>query len=126
MRKKWSKSWIASKQPRKQRKYVYNAPLHILRKLMSVRFSKDLKQKYNKRNFPVRKGDTVKVMVGRGKGKIGKVETVDLKNRGVYIENVSRLKRDGTKLPLSIEPSNLMIIELTLDDKLRRKALEKK
>ena len=126
MKSKWSKSWKSSKQPRKQRKYILNAPLHIVRKLMSVRLTKDLKQKYSKRNIPVRKGDTVKIMVGQYKGKIGKVDNVDLKHKRVYVEGIFRTKKDGNKIPLASQPSNLMIMDLNLDDKLRRKALERK
>ena len=126
MKIEWSKSWKGSRQPRKQRKYAYNAPLHIARKMMSVRLIKDLKQKYTKRNFPVRKSDKVKVMAGQFKGKIGKVEKVDVKNREVFVEGIFLTKRDGNKLPLGLHPSNLMIMELNLEDKLRKKALEKK
>ena len=35
-------------------------------------------------------------------------------------------KRDGTKKLLALHPSNLMITELNLDDKMRQKALERK
>ncbi len=124
--KTWSRSWKGSKKPKKQRKYAYNAPLHIARKMMSVRLAKDLKQKYTKRNIPVRKGDKIKVMTGQFKGKLGKVESVDLRNKKVYVEGVFLTKRDGNKIPLALHPSNLMIIELNLDDKLRKKALERK
>ncbi len=124
--KKWSKSWKSSKQARKQRKYRYNAPLHIIRKLMSVRLAKDLKQKYKKRNIPVRKEDKVKIVVGQFKGKIGKVNRVDLKHKKVFVDEIFLTKRDGNKVPFALQPSNLMIIELNLDDKLRREALEKK
>ena len=31
-----------SKQPRKQRKFLYNAPLHVRRKIMSAHLSKEL------------------------------------------------------------------------------------
>lgn len=124
--KTWSKSWVRSKSPKKQRKYVHNAPLHIVRKLMSVRLSKDLKIKYGKRNFPVRKEDRVKIMVGQFKGKIVKVTKMDLRNKLVYLEETFIVKKDGNKVPVGIQPSNLMIIELDLNDKLRKGALERK
>jgi large subunit ribosomal protein L24 len=60
MKKKWSKTWKSSKQPRKQRKYRHNAPLHIKHKFLSASLSKDLKKKYNIRNISLRKGDRVK------------------------------------------------------------------
>src|SRR3989338_3441733 len=112
--KEWSKSWVRSGNPRKQRNYVRNAPLHIIRKLMSVRLSKDLKTKFNKRNFPVRKGDKVKVMVGQFKGKIANVNKLVLKNKCVHLDDIFTVKRDGNKVPVTFNPSNLMITELNL------------
>ena len=58
----WSKHWKSSKQPRKQRKYVYHAPLHIRHKLLSAHLPKELREKYNRRSFPVRKGDEIEIM----------------------------------------------------------------
>ncbi|MBS3167840.1 50S ribosomal protein L24 [Candidatus Woesearchaeota archaeon] len=124
--KLWSRKWVGSKNPRKQRKYRYNAPLHIIRKFMSVRLSKDLKQKYGKRNLPVRKGDLVKVIVGEFKGRVAKVTRVSLVNHSVYVEGVVNVKRDGTKLTRPIDPSNLLITELNMEDKYRKKILERK
>lgn len=126
MKTKWSRSWKASKQPRKQRKYLYNLPLHLARKLLSVHLSKELKQKYGKRNVPVRKGDTVKVMVGQFKKKTGKVESLDVKRRRVYVGDIYVVKKDGSKLPYPLHPSNLLIISLELGDKIRNKILERK
>ncbi len=126
MKTKFSKKWNASKKPSKQRKYVYNSPLHIVRRIMSSHLSKELRIKYKKRSFPIRKGDTIKVMTGQFKGKIGKITIVDRRNKKVQVENVNLIKRDGTKLPYSINPSNLIITELDLDDKLRKQALERK
>lgn len=124
--KEWSRHWRKSKKVSKQRKYVYNAPLHIARKLMSVRLTKDLKTKYGKRNIPVRKGDRVKIMVGEFKGKLTKVNTVDANYKRVYVDDAFIVKRDGNKIPVAIHPSNLMIMELNMDDKLRKKVLERK
>ncbi len=124
--KAWSIHWRKSKSVRKQRKYVYNAPLHIIRKLMSVRLSKDLKVKYGKRNIPVRTGDRVKIVSGDFKGKLVKVNDVDLKRKQVYVDDVFTIKKDGSKIPRGLHPSKLMIMELNLDDKLRKKALERK
>jgi hypothetical protein len=38
---------------------------------------------------------------------------------------VEYTKKDGTKKMLPLNPSNLMITELNMDDKLRQKILEK-
>jgi len=56
MKKKFSNSWKASKQVRKQRKFRYNAPLHIKHKFLSAHLSKELMKKYGTRNIPVKKG----------------------------------------------------------------------
>lgn len=126
MKQKFSTSWTGSKQPRKQRKYVANAPLHLRRKMISVTLSKDLRKKHEKRNFPVRKGDNVSIMRGEFKGKSGKIENVDLKKMKVEIDGIYRTKKDGTKTSVYFAPSNLMIKELDLNDKKRKAALERK
>src|SRR3989344_7101927 len=97
MKNKFSKYWKASKQPRKQRKYVYNSPLHIKRKMLSTHLSKNLIKKYNKRNVIIRKGDLVKIARGQFKGKTAKVEKVLLKLNKVYLEGIQQLKLDGSK-----------------------------
>ena len=123
--KKYSRKWKQSKQPRKQRKYRYNAPLHVRQNFMHSHLSKELREKYNRRSFRVAKGDTVIVMRGTYKGYKGKVERVDLKKLKVYIAGLTLKKKDGSTVPISIDPSNIMIIELNLEDKKRRERLEK-
>ncbi len=119
MKKKFSTTWKASKQPRKQRKYAANAPLHLRKKMLSVNLSKELKKKYGKRNIPVRKGDKVKILRGKFKKKQGKVNEVKLKISKVVIENIQIKKKDGSKVNVRLRPSNLQIIELNLEDKKR-------
>jgi large subunit ribosomal protein L24 len=125
MRKKFSTMWKSSKQPRKQRKYIANAPLHIKRKLMSVNLSKELRKKYQKRSVPLRKKDTVKIMRGKFKGKKGKIIKVLLKTQKVEVEGIQIKKQDGSKVNIKLRPSNLQIIELNVEDKKRNKALSK-
>ena len=117
--------WKSSKQPRKQRKYLANAPLHIKRKLMSMNLSKELRKKYQKRSTPLRKKDTVKIMRGKFKGKKGKVMKVILKTQKVEVEGIQIKKQDGSKVNIKLRPSNLQIIELNVEDKKRNKALSK-
>ncbi|MAG47799.1 50S ribosomal protein L24 [archaeon] len=126
MKTQFSKTWVASKQRRKQKKYRLNAPLHIKHKFLSVNLSKELRAKHKKRSFPLRKGDLIKVLRGKYKGKSGKVEAVLLKRTKVHIEDIQRAKHDGSKKFIPLEPSNLQIIELDLTDKVRVKALERK
>ena len=125
MKTKFSSSWVKSKKPRKQRKYRYNAPLHIKQRFVGAHLSKELRKKYNKRSINLRKGDSVKVMRGEFKNKIGKIEEINLKRTLVYVSGIEVTKRDGTKSRRSINPSNLMITELNMDDKMRNKILER-
>lgn len=110
---------MVSKQPRKQRKMRYNAPLHKRQKLVSVHVSKELRAKLKRRSMPVRKGDRVKVMRGKHKGKTGKVTSVDLNALKVYMEGVVARKAKGTEVPAPLEPSNLLLVEADLSDKRR-------
>lgn len=125
MKQKFSKSWKASKQPRKQRKYLANAPLHLKRKMLSVNLSKDLRKKHGKRNVVVRKGDIVQIMRGKFKKKKGKVLIVKIKTSEVHVEGIQVKKRDGSKVNVKLKPSNLQIVELNLEDKKRFKTRSK-
>ncbi|MBS3157084.1 50S ribosomal protein L24 [Candidatus Woesearchaeota archaeon] len=125
MKAKFSRAWKGSKKPNKQRKYAANAPLHIKRKMLSSRLSKELTKKYSKRNITVRKGDKVKVVRGNFKNHSGTVEKVLTKLLRVYVEGVHRSKRDGSKAYYPIHPSNLIITELNLGDKKRQEILNK-
>lgn len=121
----FSTAWKASKKPSKQKKYAMNAPLHLKRNFVSAHLAKPLKDKYKMRSIPLRKGDSVKVLRGQFKKKIGKVNKVDLKNSIVYIEGVEIMKRDGSKSPYPVHPSNVIVENLDLADKLRKAKVER-
>ena len=125
MKKQFSNSWKSSKQVRKQRKYRARAPLHIKQKFLSAHLIKELAKKHGRRSIRVRKGDIVKVMRGEFKKHTGKVERVFTKKSKVQVEGVRMIKKDGTKIPYLIDPSNLMIITLDLTDKRRQIKLER-
>lgn len=122
MKKNFSTSWKSSKQPRKQRKYRANAPLHLKKKFVRVNLSKELKEKYNKRNIQVKKNDLVKIMRGKYKGKKGKILEVKLKLGKIIVEGIQVKKQDGSKANVKLQPSNVQIIELNLEG---RKKLNK-
>ncbi len=115
-----------SRQPRKQRKALYNAPLHARQKLMGAPLSPELREKYGVRTLPVRKGDKVKVMRGDFKGHVGEVVKVDLKRLRIFVEGATIKRSDGTPVFRPIHPSNVMIVELNLSDDRRRKIIERK
>ena len=113
-----------SKQPRKQRKALYEAPLHKRNARMAATLSKDLREDLGRRSLPVKVGDKVKVLRGDFKGDEGKVEKKKKKNYTVIVEGVTLNKADGTTIYLPIHPSNLMIIDVDLDDERRSKSSE--
>lgn len=126
MKKEFSKKWVGSKQPRKQRKYRYNAPMHVRQKLVSAHLDKMLRKEHGKRSLTVRKGDEVKIMTGQFRGTRGKVSRVDLKALKVYVEHAKVKKVSGQEVETAIDPSNVMITKLELDDKRRRKFVTRK
>ncbi len=99
--------------PRKQRLARYEAPLHIRQKQVAGHLSKELRTTQKKRSLPVRKGDTVKIMRGRYSGLSGKVIRVNLSTRTVSIEGVNVKKQSGKEIPAVLDPSNVLITQLS-------------
>ena len=126
MKKKFSSSWKSSKQPKKQRKYRYNAPLHTKQKFIHIHLSKELRKKHKTRRLGPKKGDKVKVLRGQFKKHTGNIERIDLKKTKVYVSGIDITKKDGTKTTYPIDPSNIILTELNLDDKIRQKIIERK
>jgi large subunit ribosomal protein L24 len=116
---------MKSIKPRKQRKRMFNAPLHKKRKWIAAHLSENLLLKYDHRSAQVVKGDTVKVMRGSFKGHEDKVAHVDIQKLVVEIEGITTVKADGTKIAKPMHASNLLITKLNLTDNWRRKKLEK-
>lgn len=116
---------MMSMKPRKQRKQLYNAPLHKKRKLIAAHLQENLLLKYDKRSVPVVKGDTVRVMRGSFRGHEDKIVKVNVKKRNVHIEGITMSKADGNKIAKPIHASNVIITKLNLTDKWRRKKLER-
>jgi large subunit ribosomal protein L24 len=116
-----------SKQPRKQRKARYEAPLHRRQKWLAVHLNKEMggKLKTKRRSVPVREGDRVKIMRGESRGKSGKVTRVDLRYGKVYVEGIVRKKGKGGEALVPIDPSKLLMIEASFSDKMRGRILER-
>ena len=117
--KTWISSWKRSIQPRKQRKYRYEAPKAVQGKFLSAHLSKTLREKYKRRSLRVRKGDKVKILRGQYKGQEGKVELINLRESYIYITKIEVDKRDGSKAKVPLHASNLVIMELDTTDKRR-------
>lgn len=118
---KYSKKWFSSKEARKQRNARANAPLHLKSKMMGAHLDKELRKTAKKRTAPIRKGDEVKIVRGRARNLKGTVEKVDRKECKIYVKGVVKKKTDGSERMVPIDPSNVIITKLGLDDKLRAK-----
>ena len=112
--------------PGKQRKMLYNAPLHLRQKIMAAHLSPELIASKGIKSLPIRKGDTIQVIRGDNKGFEGKISRVDLKRYRIFIEGLTREKVDGTNIFVSVHPSKVIIKKLNLDDKWRKAIVERK
>ena len=112
---------MKSKQPRKQRKERFSAPLHKLQSYVRAPLSKDLREEMKARSAQVRQGDTVKMMRGDHAGTEGEVQKVDLKSGTIHVAGVSVFRADGTEVPRSVQPSNVVITKMEMDDEERKK-----
>jgi large subunit ribosomal protein L24 len=116
---------MTSIKPRKQRYRLYNAPLHKKRKSISSHLAENLLLKYDRRNLPVVKGDTVKIMRGSFRGHEEKIAKVNVQDQTVEVEGVTMSTAKGTKIARPIHASTLLITKMNLTDKWRRHKLEK-
>ena len=112
--------------PSKQRKRLYQASVTDRYRRFSAPLSTKLKESHGTNSIPVRKGDTVTIMRGDRKGSEGKVTQIDRKKYRIFIEGANREKVDGTTILVPFHPSKVMITRLNLDDKWRKKILERK
>jgi large subunit ribosomal protein L24 len=118
-----------TKNPGKQRLKIYKGPLHTKRKLLVCPLDKPLQKKHDLKSILVRKGDTVKVMVGDKKGKSGKVEIVDHAKAKVFVKDIKYKNSRGQEKMYPLVASNLLITDLVVDDLKRfkkKKTPEKK
>jgi len=112
--------------PGKQRKMLYQAPDHKRHKLFAAHLSPELRASQKVKTLPVRSGDTVHVVRGDHKGFEGKVTRIDSGKYRIYVEGLTREKVDGTTIFVSVHPSKVVIKNLNLDDKWRKKIIERK
>ena len=112
--------------PTKQRKRLYQASANERYRRFSAPLSSKLKESHGTSSVPVKKGDTVMIMRGDRKNTEGKITQIDRKKYRIFVEGANREKVDGTSIPVPIHPSKVMITRLNLDDKWRKKVLERK
>lgn len=114
-----------SQSRRKMRKAHFTASRSTIRTMMSSRLSKDLRSAYGFKAFPIHTGDTVTITTGKFKNKEGKVLSVSRKTRKITVDGCTNSKASGGSIHYPIDPSNLIIKSLFLDDP-RTKSLNDK
>ena len=105
--------------PNKQRKRAYNASYQNKRKNLVAPIDKKLFSSVGKKRLVIRKGDTVKILVGNNKGKSGKVERVDYTKERVFIKDIKVRNNRGQEKLLPFVASNLIITEVVITDNKR-------
>ncbi|MGC8571865.1 MAG: 50S ribosomal protein L24 [Candidatus Micrarchaeia archaeon] len=116
---------IKSSKPRIQRLFRYTAPMHIRQKFAHSHVDKALRKKLNlPRAIQISKGDTVKIDAGKFKGKTGVVSAVDLKTSRIFINGIVRKNSKGKEKGIPISASNVSIIDINLNDKVRATKLK--
>lgn len=110
---------VKSSKPSKQRVFRREAPMHVRRKLMSSHLSPALRKELKRRSLPVRKGDEVIVLRGSHKGVKSKVESVNRKRYRVLLEGVDYERKNGSKVSVPFDSSNLLITSLDKSDSKR-------
>ena len=115
---------VASKR-RTQRKLQLSAPSSIRRRLMSCHLNKSLRDQHKIRSLPIKRGDEVKILKGKAKGKTGKVVQVYRRRNVIYVDKVNREKQNGQSVFLPIKPC-YCVIEKLLINKDRTKTIERR
>ncbi|ELY57552.1 50S ribosomal protein L24 [Natronolimnohabitans innermongolicus] len=113
-----------SKQPHKQRTQTERAPLHKRQKQLHATLSDDLREEYGTRRTRVNAGDTVEIMRGDHAGETGEVLRAILEDGTIHVEEVTVETADGEEVPRPLDPSNVRITELDLEDERREARLE--
>jgi large subunit ribosomal protein L24 len=88
-------------------------------KMVSAPMADSLREAYKKKTLRVIRGDSVKVVRGEYKGVEGKVDNVDIEHGTLNIEGVQREKIKGGQVKVPIHASNVIIVNLNLEDKYR-------
>lgn len=94
--------------------------------MISAHLSKELRAQYKRRSLGVRKGDEIKVLKGKHRGKVGTIEEVDTKNSALLISGIKVKRTVGTEKSLPIKPSEIVVTNLNLADSMRQKILLRK
>ncbi len=105
--------------PNKQRRRIFTGPYHTKRKTLVAPIDKKIRKEALRKRAVLRKGDTVKVLVGDNKGKTSTVDRVNYDNGIVYLKDFKVTNSKGQEKLLPFKASNLVITTLILTDKKR-------
>jgi large subunit ribosomal protein L24 len=86
--------------------------------------SDELQEKYKRKTLRPRKGDSVKIVRGGFKGIEGKISRVDGERGKLFVEGVNREKIAGGTAMAAIDASKVIITNVVLDDKLRKRKVQ--
>lgn len=91
--------------------------------MVGAHLSKELKAKLGtkKRAISLRKGDKVRVIRGKYKGKEGVVAKASTKTAKIYIEGITVKNARGKEVLVPFDASNLLITELSLNEERKAK-----
>ena len=89
---------------------------------VKVTLEKDLRKKLGIRQFPIIKGDVVKVVKGTRRGEGGKISSVDHRHSTVIIEGLNIAKADGKEKEFPINPEKIEItkLDLSMEERVER------
>ena len=104
---------VKTTKPRTRRRNIANAPLHMRQHSLHAHLSKELRSTLKKRAIRIKKGDKVKIVRGSSQGKEGKIVDVDLTKMKIKVEGITHRKARGQEILVPIDPSNVVIIEMT-------------
>jgi len=115
----WSTNWKSSSKASKQRKHRENAPYHQRKKFLNARLADDVREKIGTKTLPVREGDKAEIMRGEWTDATGQIEEVDYDDKKLLISGVETERVDTSDARIPIDPSNVRIIKLDLEDERR-------
>ena len=111
----------SSSQPRKQRKFLANAPNHLKKKFVNLYISKVLRasKKLNKRTVTAHAGMKIKIIKGKFKGKEGSISRVSVVETRIFVEGISHRNLRGREKMIPFAPANVVVIDEKIADYLR-------
>jgi len=105
--------------PSKQRKRIISRVYQVRRKILVSPLDKNMQKEVSKKRAVIRKGDTVKIMVGTHKGKTSSVIKVDYDKGAIQLKDIKVTNSRGQEKHTPFNASNLLITNLVLTDKNR-------